>query len=192
MTLALLLPTTLWVHLRIPKARTFVEFLTVLPYVIPPIALVAGILPIKPHARWFLNSDYSLIPFYTVLALPFTFRAIDAGVRAIDVKTLVDASRSLGAGWGTTLRRALIPNLRTAIISSSFLTAAVVLGEFTIASVLLKQTLPHVHDRVPAGTSRRAAWGSASWRSWPPPRCSRCSACSPASAARRAPAATVV
>ena len=77
-----------------------------------------------------------------MLALPFTFRALDAGVRAIDVKTLVDASRSLGAGWGTTLRRALIPNLRTAIISSSFLTAAVVLGEFTIASVLLKETLP--------------------------------------------------
>jgi putative spermidine/putrescine transport system permease protein len=142
MTLALLLPTTLWVHLRIPKARSFVEFLTVLPYVIPPIALVAGILPLKPHARWFLNSDYSLIPFYTVLALPFTFRALDAGVRAIDVKTLVDASRSLGAGWGTTLRRALIPNLRTAIISSSFLTAAVVLGEFTVSRVLLKQTFP--------------------------------------------------
>ena len=57
-----------------------------LPYVIPPIALVAGILPIKPHARWFLNSDYSLIPFYTVLALPFTFRSLDAGVRAIDVQ----------------------------------------------------------------------------------------------------------
>jgi putative spermidine/putrescine transport system permease protein len=110
--------------------------------VIPPIALVAGILPVKDHARWFLNSDYSLIPFYTVLALPFTFRALDAGIRALDVKTLVDASRSLGAGWGTTLRRALIPNLRTAIVSSSFLTAAVVLGEFTIASVLLKRTMP--------------------------------------------------
>jgi putative spermidine/putrescine transport system permease protein len=142
LTLALLLPTTLWVHLRLPKARAFVEFLTVLPYVIPPIALVAGILPLKPHARWFLNSDYSLIPFYTVLALPFTFRSIDAGVRALDVRTLVDASRSLGAGWGTTLRRVMIPNLRTAIISSSILTAAVVLGEFTVARVLLKETLP--------------------------------------------------
>ena len=142
LTLALLLPTTLWVHLRLPRARPLVEFLTVLPYVIPPIALVAGIVPLQPHARWFLNSDFSLVPFYTVLALPFTFRSLDAGVRAIDVKTLVDASRSLGAGWGRTLTRALIPNLRTAIVSSSFLTAAVVLGEFTIASVLLKRTLP--------------------------------------------------
>ena len=142
MTLLLLLPTTLWVHLRIPKARALVEFLTVLPYVIPPIALVAGILPLKPHARWFLNSNYSLVPFYVVLAMPFTFRSLDAGIKALDVKTLVDASRSLGAGWGTTLRRVLIPNIRTAIISASFLTAAVVLGEYTMARVLLKRTLP--------------------------------------------------
>jgi putative spermidine/putrescine transport system permease protein len=142
LTLVLLLPTTLWVHLRLPRARPLVEFLTVLPYVIPPIALVAGIVPLQPHARWFLNSDFSLVPFYTVLALPFTFRSLDAGVRAVDVKTLTDASRSLGAGWGRTLTRALIPNLRTAIVSSSFLTFAVVLGEYTIASVLLKRTLP--------------------------------------------------
>lgn len=142
LTMALVLPTVLWVHLKVPKVRTFIEFLTVLPYVIPPIALVAGIRVIQPHARWFLNSDLALVPFYTVLALPFTFRALDAGIRAIDLRTLVDASRSLGAGWGTTLFRALIPNMRTAIVSTSFLTATVVLGEFTIASVLLKDTFP--------------------------------------------------
>jgi putative spermidine/putrescine transport system permease protein len=155
LTLTLLLPTTLWVHLRLPKARAFVEFLTLLPYVIPSIALVAGILPLKPHARWFLDSDYSLIPFYAVLALPFTYRSLDAGIKALDVKTLVDASRSLGAGWGTTLLRVIIPNVRTAIISASFLTAAVVLGEYTMARVLLKRTLPafmeQYQDREPQG-----------------------------------------
>ncbi|MEZ5250935.1 MAG: hypothetical protein R2713_17505 [Ilumatobacteraceae bacterium] len=54
-TLFLLLPTAIWVHLRVPKARAFVEFVTVLPYMVPAIALVAGIVVIKPHARWFLN-----------------------------------------------------------------------------------------------------------------------------------------
>ncbi|MGD9999707.1 MAG: ABC transporter permease [Ilumatobacteraceae bacterium] len=142
LTLGLLLPTAIWVHLRVPRARAFIEFLTVLPYVVPAIALVAGIKVIQPHVRWFLNSDYSLIPFYVVLALPFTYRSLDAGIRALDLRTLVDASRSLGAGWGTTLRRALVPNLRTAIISSAFLTSAVVLGEYTIANVLLRNTLP--------------------------------------------------
>ena len=133
----------LLVHIKVPTARPVVEFLTLLPYMVPPIALVAGVAAFfRPHAKWFLDSDYSLIPFYAVLALPFTYRAIDAGIRAIDVRTLIDASRSLGAGWGTTLRRVLVPNLRTAIISSSFLTATVVLGEFTIANTLLKRTFP--------------------------------------------------
>jgi putative spermidine/putrescine transport system permease protein len=143
LTLALLLPTALWVHLRIPKAAPLVEVLSVLPYVVPPIALVVGVAgAFRAHAPWFLNSQLCLIPFYAVLAMPFTYRALDAGIRAIDLRTLVDASRSLGAGWGTTLWRVLVPNLKSAIIGSSFLTATVVLGEFTIASLLLKQTLP--------------------------------------------------
>jgi putative spermidine/putrescine transport system permease protein len=142
LTLGLLLPTAIWTHLRVPKARSVIEFMTVLPYMIPAIALVAGIKIIQPHARWFLNSDFSLIPFYVILALPFTYRSLDAGLKAIDLRTLVDASRSLGAGWGSTVFRVVIPNLRTAIISASFLTAAVVIGEFTIADTLLKETLP--------------------------------------------------
>ena len=74
--------------------------------------------------------------------MPFTYRALDAGIRAIDLRTLVDAPRNLGAGWFTTLRRVLVPNLTSAIIGSACLTATVVLGEYTIASLLLKRTLP--------------------------------------------------
>ena len=143
LTILLVLPTVLLVHVRLPKARSFVEFLTLLPYLIPPIALVAGVAGfIRPHARWFLASNLSLIPFYAVLALPFTFRALDAGVRAIDVRTLIDASRSLGGGWLRTFFRVLVPNMSSAVISASFLTATVVLGEFTIAQTLLKRTYP--------------------------------------------------
>jgi putative spermidine/putrescine transport system permease protein len=141
-TMAVVVPTAIWVHLRLPRLRSMIEFLTVLPYMIPAIALVAGIVVVKPHARWFLNSDLSLIPFYAVLALPFTYRSIDAGLRAIPLSTLVDASRSLGGGPIRTITGVLIPNLRTALISASFLTAAVVIGEFTIANTLLKETLP--------------------------------------------------
>lgn len=142
LTLVLLVPTAIWVHLRLPKARAFIEFLTVLPFMIPAIALVAGIVVVKPHVRWFLNSDLSLIPFYAVLALPFTYRSLDSGLRAIPLHTLVEASRSLGGGWLTTIVKVLVPNLRSAIISATFLTAAVVIGEFTIANTLLKETLP--------------------------------------------------
>lgn len=140
-TMLLLVPTALFVHLKLPRARALVEFLTVLPYVVPPIALVAGVAAFfRPNARWFLNSDYALAPFYVVMAMPFTYRAIDAGIKAIDVRTLVDASRSLGGTWPTTVRRALLPNLVSSLLSSAFLTATVVLGEFTIASTLAKNT----------------------------------------------------
>ena len=141
-TLLLVVPTAIWVHLRLPRLRTVIEFLTVLPYMIPAIAMVAGIVVVKPHARWFLNSDLSLIPFYAILALPFTYRSIDAGLRSIPLRVLVDASRSLGGSLLSTIARVLIPNLRSALISASFLTAAVVIGEFTIANTLLKETLP--------------------------------------------------
>lgn len=141
-TMVVVVPTAIWVHLRLPRLRSTIEFLTVLPYMIPAIAMVAGIVVVKPYARWFLNSDYSLIPFYTVLALPFTYRSIDAGLRAIPLRVLVDASRSLGGGSFRTITRVLIPNLRSALMSATFLTAAVVIGEFTIANTLLKETLP--------------------------------------------------
>lgn len=142
-TLTLLVPTSLFVHLRLPRARPIVEFLTVLPYVVPPIALAAGVAAFyRANARWLFSSQWALVPFYVVMALPFTYRSIDAGMRAIDVRTLVDASRSLGAGWVTTFRRALLPNLMSSILSASFLTTTIVLGEFTIAVTLNKPTFP--------------------------------------------------
>lgn len=137
LTLGLMLPTAMWVHLRIPSARGIVETLTVLPYVVPPIALVVGVIgAYKEALPWFFNGRYVLVPFYAILAMPFTYRSLDAGLRAIDLRTLVDASRSLGAGWGTTMFRVLMPNMRVALLTSSFLTATVVLGEYTMASLM--------------------------------------------------------
>lgn len=137
LTLALMLPTAVWVQLRLPSARGLVETLTVLPYVVPPIALVVGVVgAYRDTTPWFFTSRWVLIPFYAVLAMPFTYRSLDAGLRAIDLRTLVDASRSLGAGWGTTLLRVLVPNLRVSLLTSAFLTATVVMGEYTMASLV--------------------------------------------------------
>jgi putative spermidine/putrescine transport system permease protein len=79
---------------------------------------------------------------YVILALPFAYRALDAGLRAIDIKTLTEAAGSLGAGWLTTLWRVILPNLRTAVLSATILIVALVLGEFTMASLDLQQTFP--------------------------------------------------
>jgi putative spermidine/putrescine transport system permease protein len=139
-TIALMLPTAVYVHLRLPKLRRLLEGITILPIVIPPIVLIVGVLQIAPGP---LKSTYYLLALmYVILAMPFAYRAIDAGLRALDLQTIVEASNSLGAGWVTTLWRVILPNLRTALLSATVLTVALVLGEFTMASLDLYQTFP--------------------------------------------------
>ena len=139
-TIALMLPSTVYVHLRLPKLRRLLEGITILPIVIPPVVLIVGVLQIAPG---FLKSTpYLLALEYVVLAMPFAYRAIDAGLRALDLKTIVEAASSLGAGWINTLWRVILPNLRTALLSATVLTVALVLGEFTMASLDLYQTFP--------------------------------------------------
>ena len=77
---------------------------------------------------WFNHPLTGLTPFYVVLAMPFSYRAFDTGVRAIDLRTLVDASRNLGASWFSTLTRVILPNIETAVLGAVFLTIALVPG----------------------------------------------------------------
>ena len=126
-----MLPTTVYVHLRLPRLRRLLEGITILPIVIPPVVLIVGVLALAPG---FLKATSLLLALeYVILAMPFAYRAIDAGLRALDLKTLVEASSSLGAGWVSTLWRVVLPNLRTALLSAVVLTVALVLGEQRVA-----------------------------------------------------------
>lgn len=140
LTLVLMIPTTIYVHLRLPRIRPLLESITILPIVIPPVVLILGVLDISPANL--KGTPYLLALVYVVLAMPFAYRSLDAGLRALDLKTLVDASNSLGAGWVSTLWRVILPNLRTAVLSATVLTVALVLGEFTMASLDQYQTFP--------------------------------------------------
>ena len=144
----LMLPTVVWVRLRRPKLTLLLEGVTLLPIVIPPVVVAAGLEQMQRSApSWVVSLLFNhaltgLTPFYIVLAMPFTYRALDTGVRAIDLRTLVDASRSLGASWFTTLTRVILPNVQTAVLGAMFLTIALCLGEVVISNLLLYQTFP--------------------------------------------------
>ncbi len=139
-TLVLLVPTVVYLHLRLPRLRRVVEAICLLPIVIPPVVLIVGVLQVAPMRL--KATPYLLALEYVVLALPFAYRSLDAGLAAIDLRTLVDAARSLGSGWVSTLMRVVLPNLRSAVMSATVLTAALVLGEFTLASLDQYQTFP--------------------------------------------------
>ncbi|MCS6963402.1 ABC transporter permease [Thermoflexus sp.] len=140
--LLLMVPTVYWVHLRARYLRPMIEFFSLLPFVIPAIVLVFGLIRIYsgdpfPLTNTYAGTDFLLIAGYVVLTLPYLYRAIDAGMTAIDVATLTEAAQSLGAGWGTILFRVIVPNLRSAMLGAAFLILAIVLGEFTIASFIV-------------------------------------------------------
>ena len=141
-TLALMVPTAVYVHLRLPHLRRVLDSITILPIVIPPVVLIIGVLQITKVAPSLQESPYLLALEYVILSMPFAYRSIDAGLRALDLKTLTEASSNLGAGWVVTLWRVILPNLRTAVLSATILIVALVLGEFTMASLDLQQTFP--------------------------------------------------
>ncbi len=146
--IVLMLPTIVWVRLKKPKATAAMELVTLLPIVIPPVVMAAGLEELELNApQWMIKLVFNhpltgLIPFYVVLAMPFAYRAIDTGLRAIDLHTLVDASRNLGASWLATLTRVVLPNVQTAVLGALFLTVALCLGEVVIATLLLYNTFP--------------------------------------------------
>jgi putative spermidine/putrescine transport system permease protein len=140
-SLLIIVPTAYWVRLRVPRLRPVVEFVTLLPFVIPPVVLVFGLIRIysRPPLLFTATNFGSvalLVAAYVVLSFPYMYRAVDAGLAAMDVRVLTEAAQSMGAGWRKILWSVIFPNLRTAALSGAFLTLAIVVGEFTIGNFL--------------------------------------------------------
>ena len=141
-SLVVLVPTMVWVRLRLPRLRRVIELISLLPLTIPAIVLVVGF---SPMYQWmgnnFSDSILTLSFAYAILVLPYAYRALDAGLAAIDVKTLSEAARSLGARWPTVIIRVIVPNISSALLNAGLLSVALVLGEYTIANNLLYPNL---------------------------------------------------
>ncbi len=138
----IVVPTAYWVRLRLPRLRPVIEFVTLLPLVIPAIVVVFGyirlyntssILPLTGTAT---GTNILLLCGYAMLALPYMYRAVDTGLSTLDVRALTEAAQSLGAGWTRIIARLILPNVLSAVMSGAFLSFAIVIGEFTMAALL--------------------------------------------------------
>src|SRR6266704_6242424 len=133
--LVLLLSTMVWVRLRLPRLSRIVEFICLLPLTVPAIALVVGLRPIYVWININVSDSILTLAFaYLILVLPYAYRSLDGGLSAIDLKTLSEAARSLGARWETVMLRIIVPNMSSAILNACLLSVAVVLGEFSFAN----------------------------------------------------------
>lgn len=138
----LVAPTAYWVRLRLPRLRPVVEFVSLLPLIIPPVVLVFGHIrmfgssSILPLTTTDTGTNLLLVAGYVVLSLPYMYRAVDNGMASIDIVTLTEAAESLGASRLRTIVEVILPNVRSSIISGAFLTFSISLGEFVLASLL--------------------------------------------------------
>lgn len=138
----LVVPTAFWVQLKMPHIRPVIEFITLLPLVIPAIVVVFGYIRLYNTSSWLpltgsmTGTNFLLLMGYATLSLPYMYRAVDTGLRTIDVATLTEAAQSLGAGWVTILARVILPNVLVAVLSGAFVSFAIVMGEFTMAALL--------------------------------------------------------
>ncbi len=147
LALAVVAPTAYLVELRFPRLRPAIEFVTILPFVIPPIILTVGLSTV-----YGINSPVNLIGSdwapvlltggYFVLTLPFVFRAIDNALRAVDVRLLSEAAASLGASPMRTFLHVIVPSISLGLISAALLAFTTAMGEFTLAALLGYPTFP--------------------------------------------------
>jgi putative spermidine/putrescine transport system permease protein len=146
LSVLLFVPTVYWIYLRLPQARPLVEIVTILPFIIPVIVYVFGLIrtfsrPPLQMTLTPLKTDILITAGYIILTMPFMFRAIDVGMRSIDVRTLTEAAQSLGANWFQTLFNVIFPNLRIAILSGALICFATVIGELILGDFLVRPAL---------------------------------------------------
>jgi len=139
------LPTTYWIYLKLPQVKPVVEIITILPFIIPVIVYVFGLIRTfsRPPLQLTLTPFKTdiLITGYIILSMPYMYRAIDVGMRSIDVRTLTEAAQSLGANWLQVLVGVIIPNLRIAILSGALICFATVIGELILGDFLVRPAL---------------------------------------------------
>jgi putative spermidine/putrescine transport system permease protein len=139
--LFLIVPTAIWVHLKLPALRRPFELLCLLPLAIPAIVIVVGIAPLY---RWIsihlTESPITLSGVYSMLILPYTYRSLSAALDAVDIHTLAEAARTLGADTRRVIFGIIMPTIKTGIVNGSFIAIALVLGEYTISNILNYKT----------------------------------------------------
>lgn len=126
---------------RVFPGRGVLALLVILPYALPgtvvAIALSTTFSTNAPLTGRFVlvGTSWILVLAYFVRNLPLVAQPAIAAFRQFD-PSLEEASHSLGAGWGTTMRRVAAPLVLPGLAAGGSLAFVTALGEF-VASILL-------------------------------------------------------
>ena len=144
-TLLLGIPTA-YVLTKHQNAMTrAIEELLVLPVAIPGIATALALIVTYGNLGGLRTSWLFILMGHVLFTLPFMVRSVLAVMSSIDLRTLEEGARSLGANFFQRFFDVILPNCKSGIIAGSLMVVTLSLGEFNMTLLLhtpLTQTLP--------------------------------------------------
>jgi putative spermidine/putrescine transport system permease protein len=134
----LVVPTAYWAHLRLRRALPLLNLISTLPFAVPAVVLALGLIKLYGQGPAQLaRTPVMLALAYVIFTLPFMYRPVASSLEANDIRTLTEASQSLGASWPRTIVQVIMPNIMPGILSGGLLVFATIFGEFTLATLLV-------------------------------------------------------
>jgi ABC-type spermidine/putrescine transport system permease subunit II len=129
---------TLAAHLYAPRLKAVLDALAQLPYAVPPVVVAISALEVFVGGLGgFIDIRLLYILLLAPLLFPLVHRTVSAALLRMDLHTLLEAGRTLGAPDALTLRRVVLPLLMPAIAAAALLCLLTAALEFAIANLLL-------------------------------------------------------
>jgi putative spermidine/putrescine transport system permease protein len=122
-----------------------IEELLVMPVAVPGLATALAL--IVTYGGWgeFRRSWVFILVGHVLFTLPFMVRSVLAVLASIDLRTLEEGARSLGASFTQRFFGIVLPNARAGILAGALMVVTLSLGEFNMTLLLhtpLTPTLP--------------------------------------------------
>ncbi len=131
-------PAILAAHCYLPWLDRWMERLMVLPYALPQVVLVVGLLGIYANDPLVLiGTPWILLLGYLPLAFPLLYLPLKNNLRALQVHELLDAGHLVGAGDLVIARRVILPCVAPGLAVGLSMVFALSFAEFVFANMLV-------------------------------------------------------
>jgi putative spermidine/putrescine transport system permease protein len=136
--LGLMAPTLYVIHIALPRARPLMEFISLAPFALPTVVFALALIRTYSVPPLVLTGTPTLLVLsYTVVALPFVYRAIDNSLAALDTRTLYEAAQTLGASRWSPFFSIILPNIRRGLAAAALLVLSSTFGEYTLSAFIV-------------------------------------------------------
>lgn len=142
---ALVVPAAYWARVRNPRIRPIIELGAAIPFSLPWLVIAFGILQLAGViAPWLQGTFLLLLAGHVAVAFPFVYWAVDGAMAAASIERLSQAAEVCGASPLQAIRRVVLPNAATGVISGAMLAFATSFGEFALVQIVGRgvETIP--------------------------------------------------